>query len=182
MSELQEKVANERRRLKEVRQALSAAIQHGACDDDSFVPYYVAIANYMEVSMGRLHTQDVRMGEILRHKVPVAEQGPLSELDDRLEGNQKHLQKFLLARDALQEKGLDALGEFEAASRAYTDYITSQMGHHGGSTDLAGQYLTQDDWTFMADISDEAMACESDLYEKVFEVHPSKAKGFAPSE
>ena len=177
MTELREKVANERRRLKQVRQALSAAIQDGAGDDPSFVPYYIAIANYMEASMGRLHIQDVRMGEMLRERVPAEQQAALSELDRRLSGNQDHLKTFLATRDALQSRGVSAIGEFEQASKAYTDYIKAQMGHHGGSTDLAGEYLNQDDWDFMAHTSDEAMAKEQELFDKVFAVQPDSVKG-----
>ncbi len=177
MTDLREKVANERRRLKQVRQALSAAIQEGAGEDPAFVPYYIAIANYIEASMGRLHIQDVRMGEMLRERVPAEKQAALSELDRRLGGNQQHLKTFLSARDALDSDGVSAIGIFEAASQAYTDYIKSQMGHHGGSTDLAGEYLTQEDWDFMAHTSDEAMANEQDLFDKVFAIQPDSVKG-----
>lgn len=177
MSELREKVANERRRLKQVRQALSAAIDDGAREDPEFVPYYIAIANYMETSMGRLHIQDVRMGEMLRERVPAEKQGALSELDRRLDGNQQHLKTFLSSRDALKSDGVSAIRKFEKASQAYTDYIKSQMGHHGGSTDLAGEYLTQDDWNFMAHTSDEAMAKEQVLFDKVFAIQPESVKG-----
>ena len=170
-------MANERRRLKQVRQALSAAIQDGAGENPAFVPYYIAIANYMDASMGRLHTQDVRMGEMLRERVPAEKQGALSELDLRLDGNQKHLKTFLSARDALVSDGIAAIGKFEAASQAYTGYIKSQMGHHGGSTDLASEYLTQDDWNFMAHTSDEVMAKEKELFDKVFAVQPDSVKG-----
>ena len=176
MIELQEKVANERRRLKKVRQALSAAIEDGAGDDAAFVPYYIAIANYMETSMGRLHIQDVRMGDMLRQKVPTEKQGALSELDRRLDGNHQRLKMLLAARDKLMKDGIAAINEFKNTSRDYTNYITSQMGHHGGSTDLAGKYLTQEDWDYMAHTSDEAMAKEQDLFDKVFAVQPESVK------
>ncbi len=177
MTERRERVANERRRLKEVRQALSASIENGAGEDPAFVPYYIAIANYMEASMGRLHIQDIRMGKMLREKVPLDKQAALSELDRRLEGNQKHLKTFLDARDALLSEGVKAIKRFEDASRDYTNYIKSQMGHHGASTDLAGEYLTQEDWVFMAHASDEATAKEQDLFDKVFAVQPEGVKG-----
>ena len=97
----------------------------------------------------------------------------LTELDERLAGNQAHLKRFLEARDCLKKNGAEALKKFESASRAYTDYITANMGHHGGSTTLARQHFTEDDWVYMANISDEDIARERDLFNLVFAQVPS---------
>ena len=171
MKELMEHIQSERRRLKEVRQALSSAIAEPAQKDESYVPFYIAIGDYLEAAMDRLDTQDVRMGDLLRSRVSKADQEAqtaLEELEDRLAGNQAHLKRFLEARDCLKTKGSDALDKYEAASRAYTDYITSNMGHHGGSTSLASQHFSEDDWVYMANISDQDIARERDLFNIVF--------------
>lgn len=173
---LGERVANERRRLKSVRQALSAALERGSRGEAPYVPFYLAVADYIETAMHRLHIQDVRMGDIIRKRLggtlnPSQAQA-LGELDERLEGNQQYLKNFLGARDALQERGAAAIGAFEEASRAYTNFITTNMGHHGATTDLARQLMTQDDWAFMASLTDEETRREQVLYDRVFAVVP----------
>jgi hypothetical protein len=168
---LRERIANERRRLKSVRQALSAALAQGSGGDPSYVPFYLAAADYMEASMHRLHIQDVRMGEMIRSKlgrIDANAKQALQELEDRLTGNQDHLEKFIDAREALRRDGVPALGRFEQVARDYTGYITSNMGHHGATTELSQKLFTLDDWAFMAGITDEETRREQVLHDKVF--------------
>lgn len=172
---LNERVANERRRLKSVRQALSAAIAKGAGRDGAYLPFYIAIGDYMEASMHRLHIQDVRMGEIIRRKLgalSASQAQAMGEMDERLAGNQSHLARFIDARNALRTQGVAALADFEAVSRDYTTYITTNMGHHGPSTELARDLLTRDDWVFMAGITPEETRREGELFERVFAALP----------
>lgn len=172
---LNERVANERRRLKSVRQALSAAVARGAGRDAAYLPFYVAIGDYMEAAMHRLHIQDVRMGEVIRRKLgalSASQEHALGEMDERLAGNQRHLARFIDARNALRAQGIAALPEFEAVSRDYTTYITTNMGHHGPSTDLARELLTRDDWVWMAGITPEETQREEQLYKDVFAALP----------
>lgn len=176
---LQERVANERRRLRSVRQALSAALEHGADGDESYTPFYIAVADYMEAAMHRLHIQDVRMGEMIRSKIgtlDAAAMAAMAELDGRLAGNQRHLQAFIDAGKALRKEGQSALGRFEQVSRDYTGFITANMGHHGGSTNLAQKLFTMDDWAYMAGITEEETRREQALYERVFAAVPKGLK------
>ena len=124
--ELRERIAGERRRLRKVREALSAAVAQTSQGDEAYIPFYLAIADYFEAAMERLHTQDVRMGDLLREKADMDDaenQKILSELDRRLAGNQEHLKEFLAGGKALQEQGEKALEQYEAAAQAYTNYI-----------------------------------------------------------
>jgi hypothetical protein len=175
MSTLQERIAGERRRLRLVRQKLSAAVAQTAHGNPGWAPFYAAIGDYMEASMARLHAQDVKMGDMIREKVERVDetvQKALDELDERLAGNQRRLDALLAARDELRTTGAAAIGRFEAAAREFTDFIVRNMGHHGGTTDLAGRLFTPADWEFMAGITDEAMAKEVALYERVQEKTP----------
>src|SRR5690606_18143982 len=97
MTTLRERVAGERRRLKAVRETLTAAVDAKANGDTAFVPFYIAIAEYIDTSMGRLHAQDVKMGDMIREKLgKLDEQATraLGELDERLAGNQEHLRRL----------------------------------------------------------------------------------------
>lgn len=173
---LYERVAGERRRLRQVRQALTAATAQGAQGNVAYVPFYIAIADYFEAAMHRLHTQDVRMGELLRAKadleIPENKQA-MAELDERLAGNQAHLANMLTARAALKKSGRDALPQFEAAGGAYARYIVENMGHHPGSTNMAQALFTADDWAYMADVSVSDQQRERQLYDAVFAALPA---------
>jgi len=176
MTTLREKIGNERRRLRQVRQALSAALHKGSGGNEAYLPFYIAVADYFDAAMARLHTQDVRMGEMIREKLGSNDprvREALQELDDRLGGNREHLENFLHSRDALHARGAGALEDFERVSRAYTDYITANMGHHGVTTELAAEHFSADDWLHMADLSDEDTEREQQLFAAVFTAMPS---------
>lgn len=176
---LRERVANERRRLKSVREALSTALAQGAGGDAGFVPFYIAAADYMEAAMHRLHIQDVRMGEMIRSKLGTADASAkkaIAELDERLGGNQHHLNQFLAARNALKQEGAAALERFEKVSRDYTGFITANMGHHGATTELAQKLFSLDDWAYMAGITDEETRNEQVLHQRVFAAVPKSLK------
>jgi hypothetical protein len=176
---LRERVANERRRLKSVRQALSAALEQGANGDVSYIPFYVAVADYIEAAMHRLHIQDIRMGEMIRAKLGAVDASAgkaMGELDARLAGNQRHLKTMLETRDQLKQQGASVLNRFEQVSREYTNYIMTNMGHHGATTELAQKLFSVDDWAYMAGITEEETRREQALHERVFAVIPQSLK------
>ncbi len=176
MGELRERVAGERRRLRQVRQVLTAAVAQGADGEHAFLTFYIAIGDYFEAAMKRLHIQDVRMGEMLRDKADMNEasnQQALTELDERLAGNQLCLINMLAARGALIEQRDTALDEFEIAGKAYSDYIVTSMGHHPGSTELAQRLFAVEDWTYMAEINEDDRLREEQLYTRVFTTVPA---------
>ena len=185
MTTLREKVAGERRRLKSVRESLTAAVARKASGDTSFGPFYLAIADYMEAAMGRLHAQDVKMGNMIRDKLGKLDDSArqaLGELDERLAGNQQHLMELLAAKKVLAvQRDAVALERFEAAGAAYTSYIVANMGHHGATTDLAARLFTPDDWDYMAGITDEETRTEARLYAAVFAALPAALNDLRPA-
>ncbi len=168
MTTLQEKIAGERRRLKQVRQKLTAAVEQTAHGNADWIPFYLAVADYMQAAMDRLHAQDDKMGAMIRERVDgdKATQA-LAELDERLQGNQQRLDRLLAERERLAAEGAARLSDFEAAARDFTDFIVRNMGHHGATTDLAGKLFSPQDWEYMAGITDEDLAREVELAEKV---------------
>jgi hypothetical protein len=175
-AKLYERVAGERRRLRQVRQALTVATARGAQGDPAWVPFYIAIADYFEAAMHRLHMQDVRMGDLLRAKADMqnaANKQAMAELEERLAGNQAHLANMLTARAALQKSAVAALSQFEGAGSAYARYIVEHMGHHPGSTNMAQALFTADDWVYMADVSVADQQREQQLFDAVFALLPA---------
>lgn len=170
-----ESIMNERGRLRTAHEMLKAALAVEV-RDESFVPFYLAVADYMEASMGRLHDQDVKM--LQRLSAAIAPLDPdseetIAEVYRRLEGNQEHLQKFLTCRGELQNNSEEAFENFEDTSAAYIDFIHNRMGHHAPSTDLARQHFSEDDWVEIADIDEHYFTKERALYESVLQTRPS---------
>ena len=179
MTTLQERIANERRRLRLVRMKMVAAIEAQAKGDESYVPFYVAVADYIDSTMQRLHEQDIKMRNMILEKVGDADasvEKALGQLDERLEGAKAHLKPFLAARDRLRETGAEALESFEKIGKEYSDFIVANMGHHGGTTDLAAKLFSKDDWEYMADVSDEQLEKDDRLFRKVEETSPESVR------
>lgn len=176
MTTLMERVSNERRRLRSVRQNMIAATEQGSSGDQGYVDFYIAAADYIDATMARLHGQDVRMGDMIREKVETidatVEQG-LRELDERLRGAEEHLKPFLGARDELKKTGVQAQEQFEREAKIYSDFIVANMGHHGATSDLSAKLFSQADWEYMAKITDEEMAREADLFSRFEAAKPA---------
>lgn len=171
-----ESLMGERGRLRTTHEMLKAALDTEP-RDASFVPFYIAVANYMEASMGRLNTQDVKMLARLGEKLGVANPEDaeiIAEVHRRLDGNREHLQRFLACRTAIDSNnaGRKAVEAFESASLAYIDYIHNRMGHHAPSTDLARKLFGEADWVEIADIDEAYFAGEKALYAAVFDTRP----------
>ncbi|MEZ5562422.1 MAG: hypothetical protein R3F27_05640 [Gammaproteobacteria bacterium] len=184
MTTLSEQIAGERRRLKSIRQLLTTAVARKSGGDKSFLPFYVALGEYMEAAMDRLHAQDVKMGEMIRRKLVTLDDNAvkaLDELHERLTGNQAHLTVFSAAKNALQSEGVAALERFEQASAAYTAYIVANMGHHGGTTELAARLFSEADWAYMAGITEAETQLEQELYARVYALLPSALSDLQPA-
>ena len=179
MTTLQERIGNERRRLRAIRQNMVAAIEKKAEGDETFVPFYVASADYIDTTMARLHEQDVKMGDMIREKAdPVKDdiEKAIGQLEARLQGAKDHLKPFLAARDELKEKGTAALEKFENAAKEYSDFIVANMGHHDATSDLSAKLFSLADWEYMAGITDDEVAKEGNLFERAAACTPDSLK------
>ena len=177
MTSLMERVAGERTRLREVRMALTAATDQKAGGDISWAPFYLAIVEYFEASLERLHVQDIRLGELLHKRAdmndPVIIDG-LSVLEVRLAGLTERQTKLLAARDDLQAGVAGALEKFEEVAGEFAGYIVANMGHHPGTAEPAAKLFTTEDWEYMTLASEESRQREVELHDKVFSLKPEE--------
>lgn len=179
MTTLMERIGNERRRLRSVRQNMIAAIEQKARGDETYVPFYIAAADYIDATMQRVHIQDVKMEDMIREKIETMDAGvekALAELQARLIGAKEHLKPFLAARDALMEKGCEALEGFEKEGQEYSEFIVANMGHHGPTADLGARLFSGEDWEYMAGITDTDVEREAALFARVQETIPGDVK------
>ena len=98
-----------------------------------------------------------------------------------LGGNQEHLKAFSAAKRALKGGGAAALESFEAVSAAYSNYIVTNMGHHGATTELAQRLFTPADWDYMAGVTDEETRVEQQQYARVFAALPAALNDLRPA-
>ena len=167
MASLQERISSERKRLRNVRENMLAAIEQQADGDESFVPFYIAAADYIDATMQRVHEQDVKMDTMIREKAEVIDaevEQALAELNARLEGAKEHLQPFLEARDLLKREGIAALPNFEKQGKIYSDFIVANMGHHPPTANLGAKLFSPEDWEYMAGATEEEIAREQQLF------------------
>ena len=167
-------IMRERGRLRTVHEMLKEALAVSP-RDETFIPFYIAIGDYMEASMGRLHIQDINMLERLASKIDMNDpenEEIIAEVYRRLDGNQEHLKRYSACKQALESEGAAAVTDYEEASLAYVDYIHNRMGHHAPSTDLARKAFTEEDWVAFADIDETYFAKERALYDSVLQTRP----------
>ena len=179
MATLEERIASERKRLRSVRERMMTGIERKSKGDPDYVPFYIAAANYIEETMQRVHEQDVKMEQLIRERVDKIDDSveeALGELNDRLDGAKKHLKPFVAARDALIEKGEEALEIFEREGKVYSDFIAQNMGHHPPTANLGAKHFSPDDWAYMAGATDEEIAKEEALYDKFDEATPDDVR------
>jgi hypothetical protein len=171
-----ESLMGERGRLRSSHEMLNAALQFQD-KDAGFVPFYIDVANFMEASMGRLDSQDVKILSRLLDKLGTATPEQLeiiAEVNRRLDGNRQHLKKFLTCRADLQSSPTDpaVISAFETTSANYIDYIHNRMGHHAPSTDMARELFDESDWIEIADLDSEYFAREKRLYLNLLDSRP----------
>lgn len=175
MATLMERIGNERKRLRLVRQRMVAGLEAKANGDEAYVPFYVAVGDYIDTTMQRLHDQDVKMGKMIVEKVDEVDDAvkkALGELEERLEGANAHLKPFLEARDELRERGAAALDTFESAAKEYSDFIAANMGHHSATNDLCAKLFSTADWEYMAGITDAQQQQDQEMFQRVLDASP----------
>lgn len=179
MTSLMERIANERRRLRNVRENMLAAIEQTSNGDEAFVKFYIAAANYIDATMQRVHEQDVKMDTMIRDKVESMDaniEKALNELHERLVGAKQHLKPFLAARAALAEKGKAALTDFEREGKIYSEFIVANMGHHPATADLGAKLFSAEDWEYMAGASEAEIEREQELFDAFVESIPASLR------
>lgn len=174
-TEEQKQVERERTRMVVIIQLQKAVVEHGASGDDSFVPLYAAMSDYLTTALHRLVEQDWRFISTIRTRV-FEEEGAVSndieavldEVRDMLSGALLRIGRAEAAVDILRKHGTLVLDEFEEIARELARYTTEEMGHHAPSVNIAAKYFSPADWADMSRFDDEVIARENSQYEAVF--------------
>ena len=144
----------------------------------------MAIADYIETAMGRLHAQDVKMGNMIREKLgklDAPSEQALQELDERLAGNQQHLRAFSAAGRGLPRRWTPPPWSISRPCCRVQQLHRYEHGpsrrHHGSRRPP----VYQDDWDYMAGVTDEETRVEQQLYARVFAALPAALDDLRPA-
>lgn len=170
MNETSKRLINERLRLVQIRQGLTAATD--ANDGLALTPFYQAASSYLQYAMQRLHEQDIKMLTTIKEKADynnIDYGTALSEAHERVAKSQVLLNEFSEKSANLNEQ---SLAIFEDICQRYCQYIVNNMGHHAPSANLAQTLFSEQDWLSMANFSDETSALERRLFDKTTNLAP----------
>ena len=164
-------LGRERRRQMQIRQALKGGLELVKPGDNSLAALLEACADYMVISMGRLHLTDMGILHLLPDRVP-RDNGEVHDGLDGLDERQKKARTEIAALGAALDDygngGRKDFAVFEAAVRhnhdVMTAMVTPRKNPYGKYTD---ELFSRDAWMDIAQASDETMATEARLFEAV---------------
>lgn len=165
-----ERLAYERRRVKAVTEALSAVLQQGHAGDPAYLPFYLAVLQYLEPAMYRLHIQGVRLVGMIRDKLGEPDAGVgrvLCEVEQALADNQRYLARMAHIRERLEQEGAAELGCFEQTAPEFAGFLIANIGQHRQVWQLAQRFFSVDDWAYVAGITNGEVRDEQVRYERV---------------
>lgn len=171
-------IARERRRQIQVRKAFAAGLDPAAAwagrEPGAF---HLACADYLLLSMDRLHDQDQVIHDLLAERIPAAEAEAherLAVLNDRQDQSRALLEQFRGAAEALRGAGAAGVRAFEHAAREFTaafgNLLQARRNPFFRHTD---RLFTDADWARIAGVTPESLAEEERLFERVRRTAPA---------
>lgn len=161
----------ERRNQIQVRKAFEGGL---ALDDSaSLRDFYLTCGDYMVFTMARLHDQDQWIHDLVKQRVadddPVHEQ--LAALDTRQDLSRAATDKFERALEIYRGGGSDA--GFEDAANAFVGIFgTMLLARKNPFEPYTNKLFSEQDWIKVVGATDEALAKEKDLYQRVQSLAP----------
>ncbi len=171
-----ERLMYERNRMRSVCDMLSAALDQWRDGGPLRVPFYLALAQYIEIAMHRLYIQAVRAEEILftrLHGTDMAAVSGYSAFHESLLANQRYIASLRRVRERLEQEGSAALESFEAVARDYIAFILANLGTYAGVQQLMQESFSIDDWAYIGSIADEEIRREQSLHDRVMALAPA---------
>lgn len=171
-------IARERRRMVQVRQAFAAGLDGRiAGHDRSPAGFYLACADYLGFSMGRLFTQDQFIHDLLAERIPAGDveaHRQLAVLNEQQRQGREQLSALGRAADFLRQAGGGALPAFESAAREFTASFNSSMpAKRNPFFRYTDELFTDADWVRIAGTTPASVAEEERLFAAVRDLAPA---------
>lgn len=168
------RIGFERRRQMQVRGAMAAGLQA----NDPAVPFFLACAQYLVVSLTRLDQQDMAISDRLKARVSQSESevhNGLAALDVRQAMARAATAAFAAEVDAHKTARLSA-SAFVDRVRVFADLIQGMMAPRRNPYEKYTDALfTADDWVAIADATPAAIAEEATLFANIKTLAPASA-------
>lgn len=172
------RLRKERKRLQTVRKAFTKAVHDGMRGEDAYIGFYVAVSNYIQEAMHKLHEQDYTLLKLIEEKADVEHLDAsliLDDVYDKLANSKMLLEELITKSEAIDETSIDT---FEEIGQRYTDFIQERMGHHPPTTELADKLLSDEDWRTVANFDDHSIQTEERLFDEVVKNAPDNIQRF----
>ena len=170
-------IARERRRQIQVRKAFDAGLALDGGHDPALMPFYLACADYIVESMGRLHAQDQLIHDLLAARIPAAESDAherLAVLNDRQRQSRALVATLENAAADLRRIGASGLGSFVPAARqfaaAFKSLLAPRKNPFFRHTDAL---FGEDDWVRIAGVTAASLATEQEQFLAVQRTAPA---------
>lgn len=175
---IRQSIMTERIRMSKVRQAFGAGLD-GSLAPAVAVSFYPPCCEYLQAALGRLHTQDQRIIELLTPVVPAdAEQDReiLNQFQTGLDTSRAALGRLMQALAAYRASQGAAQAAFENEARAFLEVFINVLGaRRHTSSHLEDEHFNDDDWASVADVSEAAKELEQQLFAAVKTAAPEGA-------
>jgi len=172
------RLRKERKRLETVRKAFTKAVSDGARGEEAYIHFYVAVSNYIQQAMHKLHEQDYTLLKLIEEKADLEHLNTSLVIDDvydKLANSKLLLEEFVIKSEAIDPINIDT---FEEIGQRYTDYIQQRMGHHPPTTELADKLLSETDWQTVANFNEQSIQTEEKLFDQVVKTAPDNIQRF----
>jgi hypothetical protein len=161
-------IARERRRQIQVRKALETGLESVSTLQPEATEFFLACAEYIVFSMDRLHEQDQVIHDLLCERIPPADRDAharLAELGERQDKSRVLMDTFRADAQQLKESGYAGLQVFIEGAKKFTAAFNALLAPRKNPFHRhTDQLFTDADWIVVADVSDDSLAAEEQLF------------------
>lgn len=177
-------IARERRRQMQIRKAFAAGLDpQAAWQGRDRAAFYLACADYLLLSMDRLHEQDQIIHDLLGERIPAAEgeaHERLRVLNERQDRSRELLDTFRRAAGALAASRGEGIAAFEKEARDFSAAFGSLLQPRKNPFFRHTDVLFDDaDWERIAGVTPASIEEEERLFIRVQKTAPA---GVDPAE
>ncbi|MEE8308696.1 MAG: hypothetical protein V3R81_15630 [Gammaproteobacteria bacterium] len=175
---IRKSIMTERIRMSQVRKAFGAGLD-GSPAPAAALAFYPPCCEYLQAALGRLHTQDQRIIELLTPLVPqdaTQDLEILKQFQTGLDASQVALDRLMQVLAEYRASKDTAQLAFEDEARAFLEVFINVLGaRRHTSSHLEDEHFDVSDWASVADINDDAKQLEQQLFAAVKAAAPEGA-------
>ncbi len=166
----------ERRRQIQIRKSFTGGLELASQADRDLTEFLTLCGEYMVMSLVRLDEQDQKISDLLKDRVPKEDKDlheRLRVLDERQEKCRSMTNRFAEAVKRLKEKGREGVSAFLKDARDFIAEFTGLLAPRKNPLEAyTEKHFTEEDWEYIADRNEAAVAMEEELYVRIQALAP----------